>query len=80
MKFVIREVDGDVNRIVFPNAAIFYYLMWPAIGVAGLAYGTQSNALAIAAGMLWFLVICVAVPTWGASVAWHASHAGGNAT
>ena len=64
MQFTVHQDDGNRRVIVLKYAALFYWLMWPAIALAALASVVSSAWLYTMTAMAWVLLFGVAVPYW----------------
>ena len=63
-RFVVREKQGEVHRIVLPYAAVYYYLMWPTIGFTGCAAVIGTGAAYVLVALFWVAMLSVAAPMW----------------
>lgn len=62
--FVERSEQNGVITIKYRLAAIFYWLMWPAIAL-GVLFWIKGDSYLVPTSIVWGLLIILAVPFWG---------------
>ena len=65
MAYIEKKKEGNKNIWVFKYGALYYWLMWPTIVVTMISlWGQFGAALFYIAGVLWVLLILLAIPYW----------------
>ena len=64
MPFLIQQREGRRNVVVLKYAALFYWLMWPTLGVTALSSVVSGTWVGVVVGLSWALLLAVAVPYW----------------
>ena len=64
MAYIVSKKDGKKNIVIFPFAALFYWLMWPTIAASFIAWQFKNSIVTIASVVMWVLLIGMAVPYW----------------